>query len=245
MFDLLPLYVKAFRGCSVTVRVWSNLLDFFVVILSKWFVLACAGSLWWFEAGWAKGRGWAAGQLPSLCVLYPFFSLSLCSLHHCIFLIRFFAGLQCIAISFHFMQTWVFIHQRPPPSLPGLTFLSSLHHYHFLRLPRPSSATSETLCCLSALHGALVPTKKCLVIDGCSVDHTSLYSIDLKAQLQLLTPPPPPIKVILTLSLFLSSIVLSKNSSSCWVSLGFCHTDPHSHNCRSHARNFKQCHFWA
>lgn len=161
------------------VRCWYllYLLDFFVVILRKSdFVLACAGSLWWFEAGWAKGRGWAAGQLPALYVLYLFFSLSLCSLHHSIFLIRFFAGLQCVAVSFHFMRTWVFIRQRPPPSLPGLTFLSSLHHHHFffLRLPRPSSAASETLCRLAALHGALVPTKKCLVIDGCSVDHTYL-----------------------------------------------------------------------
>lgn len=75
------------------VRCWYllYLLDFFVVILRKSdFVLACAGSLWWFEAGWAKGRGWAAGQLPALYVLYLFFSLSLCSLHHSIFLIRFF-----------------------------------------------------------------------------------------------------------------------------------------------------------
>lgn len=161
------------------VRCWYllYLLDFFVVILRKSdFVLACAGSLWWFEAGWAKGRGWAAGQLPALYVLYLFFSLSLCSLHHSIFLIRFFAGLQCVAVSFHFMQTWVFIHQRPPPKFTWFNFslfFTPLSLF-FLRLPRPSSAASETLYWLAALHGALVPTKKCLVIDGCSVDHTYL-----------------------------------------------------------------------
>lgn len=127
--------ITSLEMCNrLLVRCWYllYLLDFFVVILRKSdFVLACAGSLWWFEAGWAKGRGWAAGQLPALYVLYLFFSLSLCSLHHSIFLIRFFAGLQCVAVSFHFMRTWVFIRQRPPPSLPGLTFLSSLHHHHF------------------------------------------------------------------------------------------------------------------